>query len=990
MGEDLVKYYRNSSQYYCLFFSVNGVALVNTTVTFNIHGVFYSRTTNATGWARLNINLDPGNYIITAFNPVSGETHANSITVLSTIVDNHDLVKYYRNNSQYVVRILGPTGCPVGAGENVTFNINGVFYTRTTNSSGHAKLNINLGPGDYIVTVYYSSCAVSNNICVLSTLISEDLYMGYFDGSCFEVKVLDDVGNPYPNQTVNFNVKGVFYNRVSDNYGIARLKINLQPGEYIITFSFNDLVRSNLIHISTARSTILININGNITKFYGENKYFTVKLTNTNHVLSNKIVKFNVNNIVYNIKTNNEGLAIFNIDLKPDIYNIVAKFEGDNGIIGSNIIYGKITINKSNSILYCNHTKITDLEENYLTFHLVNNLGSGIFNQSILISLDNHNYTLKTNSIGYAKLKINNSDEIGDFNACYNGNDYYLNTSVNEILNVTYNSFKYGIIIPHYINISGMWRVVDSYGYLNSDYISVGGVGGKVKVFVSREICILTNKGETTYTIGNTDNDNHIEYDGFRDLIFDNYDLSKIHIESNKNYTNITYYSYLINETNQFSTIYRQKTYNGTIIPDYEELLLIKNGVTQASISFTNPLNYDEYGVRAALMWNHFDPNYLYKPYNQFNNYDSLFFSETEEHINYTNNYQKINNFPSKERINTFFEFNDCEIYKDEWVSFGKHHSLSNNYEVIQTFAITNSLVDNESIKYYLKKNNTVNNEVEKAYYETFLTALSTIWMYDGLVKNLSEYYNVSYCRNQFVISMCGMEYGNVSYIHCPNPLMGISVYGESWINIYIIKYLSSLMLGEIESSIMNMAGGCCNSSVYEIFSRILNLENFTVIYSENKLTICLKNNSNYKIIIDLEKGIVYDLTCFNGFLYKGAFSQDFNYCYCYDVISHNLEGLTNQDYPPIYNKESNFTITEDEWNIIEDIIGDFAISTSFATITPFIPLLLIGAPVGLPIYVAAGLLVVGVIFKSSANNFNPQKSSKELIISICSNLVLV
>ena len=232
-GEDLVKYYRNSSQYYCLFFSVNGVALVNTTVTFNIHGVFYSHTTNATGWARLNINLDPGNYIITAFNPVSGEIHANSITVLSTIVDSHDLVKYYRNNSQYVVRILGPTGSPVGAGENITFNINGMFYTRTTNSSGHAKLNINLGPGNYIITAYYNSYAVSNNIRVLSILISEDFYKEYGDGSYFEVIVLDDVGNRYPNQMVNFNINGIFYNRVSDNYGIARLKIIVYYEKFI-------------------------------------------------------------------------------------------------------------------------------------------------------------------------------------------------------------------------------------------------------------------------------------------------------------------------------------------------------------------------------------------------------------------------------------------------------------------------------------------------------------------------------------------------------------------------------------------------------------------------------------------------------------------------------------------------------------------------------------------------------------------------------------
>ena len=136
----------------------------NVSVRFNINGVLYTRTTNASGQAKLNINLPQGEYIITAVNPENGEMHTNNITVLSSITDNADLVKYYKNDSQYVVTVLGSDGNPVGAGENVTFNINGVFYTRTTNASGQAKLNINLNPGNYTITAQYKDCRVSNNI----------------------------------------------------------------------------------------------------------------------------------------------------------------------------------------------------------------------------------------------------------------------------------------------------------------------------------------------------------------------------------------------------------------------------------------------------------------------------------------------------------------------------------------------------------------------------------------------------------------------------------------------------------------------------------------------------------------------------------------------------------------------------------------------------------------------------------------------------------
>ena len=63
----------------------------------------------------------------------------------------------------------------LGAGEEVKFNINGVIYTRTTNATGHAVLNINLAPGNYTVTTSYNGCGQSNNIDVLPVLSADDL-----------------------------------------------------------------------------------------------------------------------------------------------------------------------------------------------------------------------------------------------------------------------------------------------------------------------------------------------------------------------------------------------------------------------------------------------------------------------------------------------------------------------------------------------------------------------------------------------------------------------------------------------------------------------------------------------------------------------------------------------------------------------------------------------------------------------------------------------
>ena len=250
-GKDITKIYRNGTQYYATFVDGQGNPLAKgTEVEFNINGVKYNRKTNENGTAKMNINLAQGTYIITATNPVNGEMHSNNITVLSKITENKDLVKYYRNDSQYVVKILDDEGNPVGAGKTVTFNINGILYERKTNESGYAKLNINLAAGEYVITASYGGCNVANNISVLPVLSAENITMKYRDGTKFVATLVDGQGNPYANKTVQFNINGVLYNRVTNETGQAKLNINLMAGEYIITSSYNGCNIANTIKIT--------------------------------------------------------------------------------------------------------------------------------------------------------------------------------------------------------------------------------------------------------------------------------------------------------------------------------------------------------------------------------------------------------------------------------------------------------------------------------------------------------------------------------------------------------------------------------------------------------------------------------------------------------------------------------------------------------------------------------------------------------------------
>lgn len=255
VSDDFTKIFRNDTQYCAKFTDSQGNLLKNTPVQLNINGVIYTRTTDDEGIAKLNINLYPGTYILTAQNPFNGEMQAVNITVLSSIVENYDLTKYYKNDSQYTIRLLDIHGNPVGIGESVIFNINGVFYNRTSNESGYVKMNINLNPGDYIITANYNGLMLSNKITVLNILDGKDLIMCYHDGSKYETKLLDGQGNPYPGQNITFNINGVFYNRTTDSEGIARLNINLQSGTYIITATYNGLGFAHIIRIDSSTNS---------------------------------------------------------------------------------------------------------------------------------------------------------------------------------------------------------------------------------------------------------------------------------------------------------------------------------------------------------------------------------------------------------------------------------------------------------------------------------------------------------------------------------------------------------------------------------------------------------------------------------------------------------------------------------------------------------------------------------------------------------------
>ena len=312
-ANDVVKFFRNGTQYCAKFLDGCGSPLVNASVIFNINGVFYKKQTDDNGMAKLNINLRPGVYILTAMHPDT-LMYGSNITVLSTILAN-DVVKFFRNGTQYCAKFLDGCGSPL-VNASVTFNINGVLYKKQTDYEGIARLNINLFPGKYILTAMHpDGLMYGYNITVLSTIHGDDIVKFFRNGTQYCAKFLDGCGSPLVNASVTFNINGVFYKKQTDDNGMARLNINLFPGEYILTaIHLNGEEKANIIKVLTTISA------EDISLIENKSGVFVLK---THDGARN--VSITIDGVEYIVQTDDGGVATLNVSLSKGNHAVLSK-----------------------------------------------------------------------------------------------------------------------------------------------------------------------------------------------------------------------------------------------------------------------------------------------------------------------------------------------------------------------------------------------------------------------------------------------------------------------------------------------------------------------------------------------------------------------------------------------------------------------------------------------------------------------------------------
>lgn len=513
IGKDIVKNYKNDTQYYATFVNSHGNLLINTQISFNINGVFYQRKTNENGIAKLNINLNPGDYIITATNPINGEMYSNNVKVLPTIFA-EDLNMVYRDGSKFTAHVLDDAGRPL-VNSNVIFNVNGVFYTRMTDNEGNAHLNINLDVGEYIITasnykglsaskkikinkcysiindsnvrsivglnrdysitlsglnnktiplaninfkydgfsmnaitnengeativisnpsegkhsieyefkgnLNYYPYKSSNTLIVSNTnniITGKDLRMIYQDGSKFNVTLTDLKSNPIANETITLTIDGKSYVRTTNKMGTVSLGINLKPGTYEISYACSDI---NSINYNKGTNTILVSkiptyLSANDLIFdYGESKSFTAMLSDARkNPLENIDVTFTISGVSYKRSTNASGVAKLNINLPVGYYDITTSL--DNAFYTASSKSNHILVNGT-VLISQDLSLIANLNRDY-SVRLLDAYKNPIANAPIEFSYNGISKNANTDSNGVATITVGNLPK-GEFTIVY-------------------------------------------------------------------------------------------------------------------------------------------------------------------------------------------------------------------------------------------------------------------------------------------------------------------------------------------------------------------------------------------------------------------------------------------------------------------------------------------------------------------------------------------------------------------------------------------
>ena len=229
-------------------------------------------------------------------------------------------------------------------------------------------------------------------------------------GGDFCVKLTTDNGTAIANKTVRFTLNNVESTVETDDGGVAKIRVSLNPGTYTVKYSFSAdgyaecKNTTDIFVITTSTSKIKAS---DYTAYVGVKNKFTLTLTAGGTPLAGRTVTFKINGKTITKKTNSKGKASIYIDEAKGSYNLKYYYAGEDNIksvsgsVKVKVKKGMPTkIKRANSIIYRNKKAA------YFKVRLTDSRGNLLKSKKITFKVNGKTYTKRTDSKGIAKVKI--------------------------------------------------------------------------------------------------------------------------------------------------------------------------------------------------------------------------------------------------------------------------------------------------------------------------------------------------------------------------------------------------------------------------------------------------------------------------------------------------------------------------------------------------------------------------------------------------------
>ena len=241
--------YTLNAKYCFKLLDINGNPLIDKQVEITINSEGHTLYTDKNGDVYYTIGLGVGSYQINITNPVTGEIKYQTIDVIQRIAKNKDLVMYYGAGSYYKVRVYDDNG-NIARNVKVKFTIDGITYSRYSDSNGYAFIKIQLNPNTYVIQAKYMGYKVKNKIVVKPTLILNYAVVKKYSAFNYGVKLLDNNGKVLKYKYVKLTFRGNTYFAKTNYKGIAIFKLfSYAKGKFTVKAVYGTAIMYNKIKV---------------------------------------------------------------------------------------------------------------------------------------------------------------------------------------------------------------------------------------------------------------------------------------------------------------------------------------------------------------------------------------------------------------------------------------------------------------------------------------------------------------------------------------------------------------------------------------------------------------------------------------------------------------------------------------------------------------------------------------------------------------------